>query len=147
MRTLAAGYPHEEQVLFWMWNERRPQRRLRVCDLFCKVVRWAILEGLLVRSSSGGFGTNVTLSERSVFTQSAFQFRNALRTPPTRETSSSRNSVEIDRWSPILQFLLFRDFLVASRVLALWPPISKSLALSKSTRAPSLSFLSLSNRH
>jgi len=25
-RTLAAGYPHEAQVCFWMWSERRPLR-------------------------------------------------------------------------------------------------------------------------
>lgn len=24
LRVLAAGYPHEEQVCFWMWRERRP---------------------------------------------------------------------------------------------------------------------------
>jgi len=39
LRTLAAGYPQDEQVLFWMWKERRPQRRQSVCDLFCEVVR------------------------------------------------------------------------------------------------------------
>jgi len=39
LRTLAAGYPQDEQVLFWMWKERRPQRRQSVCDLFCKAVR------------------------------------------------------------------------------------------------------------
>jgi len=27
-RTLAAGYPHEAQVLFWMWSERRPVRSI-----------------------------------------------------------------------------------------------------------------------
>lgn len=24
LRVLAAGYPHEEQVCFWMWRDRRP---------------------------------------------------------------------------------------------------------------------------
>jgi hypothetical protein len=24
-RTLAAGYPHEEQVCFWIWRDRRPE--------------------------------------------------------------------------------------------------------------------------
>jgi hypothetical protein len=24
-RILAAGYPHEEQVCFWMWRDRRPE--------------------------------------------------------------------------------------------------------------------------
>ena len=24
LRVLAAGYPHEEQVCFWIWRERRP---------------------------------------------------------------------------------------------------------------------------
>jgi len=32
--TLAAGYPQDAQVCFWMWKERRPQRRHKVCDLF-----------------------------------------------------------------------------------------------------------------
>jgi len=32
--TLAAGYPQHAQVCFWMWKERRPQRRHKVCDLF-----------------------------------------------------------------------------------------------------------------
>jgi hypothetical protein len=31
--TLAAGYPQDAQVCFWMWKERRPQRRHKVCDL------------------------------------------------------------------------------------------------------------------
>jgi len=33
---LAAGYPHEEQVFFWMWNETLPQRRQAVWDLLCR---------------------------------------------------------------------------------------------------------------
>lgn len=24
-RVLAEGYPHDEQVCFWMWRERRPE--------------------------------------------------------------------------------------------------------------------------
>ena len=31
--NLAAGYPHCAQVFFWLWNDLRPQRRQRVCDL------------------------------------------------------------------------------------------------------------------
>lgn len=31
--VLAAGYPQEAQVCFWMCRERRPQRRHRVCVL------------------------------------------------------------------------------------------------------------------
>ena len=33
-RVLAAGYPQDAQVCFWMWKERRPQRRHNVWDLF-----------------------------------------------------------------------------------------------------------------
>jgi len=29
LRILAAGYPHEAQVFFWLWSERRPQRLQR----------------------------------------------------------------------------------------------------------------------
>ena len=34
LRIVAAGKPHDEHLLFWMWNERRPQRLHSVCVLF-----------------------------------------------------------------------------------------------------------------
>lgn len=36
LRIFEAGYPHEEHVLFWMWNVRRPHRRHVVCDLLVR---------------------------------------------------------------------------------------------------------------
>jgi len=30
------GYPHEEQVAFWMWKETLPHLRQVVCDLLCR---------------------------------------------------------------------------------------------------------------
>lgn len=33
LRILAAGYPQEEHVLFWMWNDLLPQRLQSVCVL------------------------------------------------------------------------------------------------------------------
>jgi hypothetical protein len=56
LRTLAAGYPHEAQVLFWMWKERRPQRRQSVCDLFCEVVRMHVRRVAGIASSSETMG-------------------------------------------------------------------------------------------
>ena len=37
LRILAAGYPHEEHVLFWMWNDLLPQRLQRVCVLLWRL--------------------------------------------------------------------------------------------------------------
>lgn len=84
--VFAAGYPQLEQVCFWTWKERRPQRRHMVCDLFCyslwstspaHAVNMSLLSaipemGLLLlllreREEGGGGWTNVTLSERAVF--------------------------------------------------------------------------------
>lgn len=36
-RIFAAGYPHFEQVCFWMWRERRPHRLHSVCVLFWRL--------------------------------------------------------------------------------------------------------------
>ena len=37
LRILAAGYPQEEQVLFWMWNDLLPHRLHRVCVLLWRL--------------------------------------------------------------------------------------------------------------
>jgi hypothetical protein len=98
LRTLAAGYPHEEQVLFWMWKERRPQRRHRVCDLFCKVVRMRI-RGVASIASSETVGY-----ERGAF-------RRIYRQHPVS-----------------FQFQLFqiRSISQVRRVARLFPPLAKS---------------------
>ncbi len=37
LRILAAGYPQEEHVLFWMWNDLLPHRLQRVCVLLWRL--------------------------------------------------------------------------------------------------------------
>merc|ERR1712012_890716 len=47
LRIFLAGYPQDEQVFFWMWNDTLPQRRQVVWDLLClfpnEVVPFVIL--------------------------------------------------------------------------------------------------------
>ena len=42
LRILAAGKPHDEHLLFWMWYELRPQRRHSVCVLLCRLPKLCV---------------------------------------------------------------------------------------------------------
>lgn len=56
LRVFAAGYPHDAQVLVWLWRERRPHRRQRPWVLLCLFEK-CLLVWSFARSVSRGWAS------------------------------------------------------------------------------------------